>query len=228
MRLPLPMLSRPGSIPKGDYSFELKWDGFRAHVRRDGDFRVHSRRGWNMTKLVPELSDLPVPGLFDGELVAFLEGQPHFPLVCDRLLHGDTSVRLTYVIFDVLELEGESIVERPYRERRAILDDLNLGAGPWFVAESFNDGEALFAAVCEQGLEGVVAKRRGQRYRPGERAWIKTKNKNYWRYGEELESVRRSIESSCGAAVFPRLAVQPGEKPGRSLALSRAQLTERR
>jgi ATP-dependent DNA ligase len=48
--------------------------------------------------------------------------------------------------------------------------------------------------VCEQRLEGVVAKRRSQRYRPGDRAWTKTKNKAYWRYGEELESVRRSIE----------------------------------
>jgi bifunctional non-homologous end joining protein LigD len=67
-------------------------------------------------------------------------------------------------------------VALPYRERRALLDDLRLGAGPWFVAETFDDGPALFGAVCEQGLEGVVAKRRTQRYRPGERAWIKTKN----------------------------------------------------
>jgi ATP-dependent DNA ligase len=47
-----------------------------------------------------------------------------------------------------------------------------------------------------------VAKRRGQRYRPGERAWIKTKNKDYWRYGEELESLRRAIESTCGRTDF--------------------------
>jgi hypothetical protein len=85
---------------------------------------------------------------------------------------------------------------RPYRERRMLLDELDLGAGPWFVAETFDDGAALFAAVCDQGLEGVVAKRRGQRYRPGERAWVKTKNRAYWRYEEELESLRRSLVCS--------------------------------
>jgi ATP-dependent DNA ligase len=62
------------------------------------------------------------------------------------------------------------------------------------VAETFDDGQALFTAVCEQGMEGVVAKRRSQSYRPGERAWVKTKNKAYWRYGEELESLQRSLE----------------------------------
>jgi bifunctional non-homologous end joining protein LigD len=201
------MLARPGALPHGDYAFELKWDGFRALLRRDGDFRVLSRRGWEMTGLLPELADLPAKGLFDGELVAFADGQPHFPLVCDRLLHGDARVRLRYVIFDVLELEAESMVERPYRERRALLDGLDLGAGPWFVAEAFEDGPALFAAVCGQGLEGVVAKRRGQRYRPGERAWIKIKNKAYWRYGEELEAVRRAVEGTCGRADFPTVAV---------------------
>jgi bifunctional non-homologous end joining protein LigD len=100
------------------------------------------------------------------------------------------------VIFDVLELDGAPTIARPYRERRALLDELGLGAGPWFVAETFDDGAALFAAVCEQGLEGVVAKRRGQRYRPRERSWIKTKNREYWRYEQELESLRRSFVCS--------------------------------
>jgi ATP-dependent DNA ligase len=57
------------------------------------------------------------------------------------------------------------------------------------------------------GLEGVVAKRRSQRYRPGERVWIKTKNKDYWRYGEELESLQRASEGSCGRALFPHAAI---------------------
>jgi ATP-dependent DNA ligase len=51
LRLQLPMLARPGTIPSGDYAFEVKWDGFRAIVGRNGDFRVRSRRGWNMTPL---------------------------------------------------------------------------------------------------------------------------------------------------------------------------------
>jgi bifunctional non-homologous end joining protein LigD len=62
---------------------------------------------------------------------------------------------------------------------------VDLGRGPWCVTETFDDGHALFGAVCEHGLEGVVAKRRGERYRPGERRWIKTKNRNYWRYEQD-------------------------------------------
>jgi bifunctional non-homologous end joining protein LigD len=126
LRLPSPMLARSGPIPSGDYAFELKWDGFRAILNRTSEFRVLSRRGWNMTSLLGQLSDLPAHGVFDGELVAFADGKPHFPLVCDRLLHGDTSVQLTYVIFDVLELEGEPTVAKPYRERRKLLDGLSL------------------------------------------------------------------------------------------------------
>jgi bifunctional non-homologous end joining protein LigD len=155
-----------------------------------------------MTKLLPELGDLPARCVFDGEIVAFDNGVPHFPLVCDRLLHGDQGVPLTYVIFDLLALDAEPTTARPYRERRALLEALNLGRGPWYVPDVFDDGDALFTAVCEHGLEGVVAKRRGQRYQPGERGWIKTKNKEYWRHAEELESLRRTIESTCSRDSF--------------------------
>jgi bifunctional non-homologous end joining protein LigD len=120
LRLPSPMLARPGgaAIPSGDYAFEVKWDGFRALVSRNGDFQVRSRRGWNMTALLPEFGDLPAKAMFDGEIVAFSDGRPHFPLVCDRLLHRDSSIPLTYVIFDVLALDGEPTMNLPYRERR--------------------------------------------------------------------------------------------------------------
>jgi ATP-dependent DNA ligase len=200
LRLPSPMLARSGAIPSGDYSFEVKWDGFRALVSRNGDFQVRSRRGWNMTPLLPELGDLPAEAVFDGEIVAFSDGRPHFPLVCDRILHRDSSIPLTYVIFDLLAFDGEATTHLPYRERRQLLENVKLGSGLWFVAETFDDGRALFAAVCEQAMEGVVAKRRSQRYRPGERAWIKTKNKSYWRYPEELESLRRSLERRYGSS----------------------------
>jgi HK97 family phage major capsid protein len=80
------MLARSGSIPaRGAWAFEVKWDGFRAIVRTDGDFRVRSRRGWNMTEFVPELERLPTPGIFDGELVSFdRKGRPDFPAVVGR------------------------------------------------------------------------------------------------------------------------------------------------
>ncbi len=75
------MLARSGTIPRrGDYAFELKWDGFRAIVSTEDGLRVESRRGWNMTERLPELAALPTGLVLDGELVAFGDdGQPSFP-----------------------------------------------------------------------------------------------------------------------------------------------------
>jgi ATP-dependent DNA ligase len=74
VRLPSPILARSSVVPNGDYAFEVKWDGFRALVSRNGDFQVRSRRGWNMTALLPELADLPAGAILDGEIVAFADG----------------------------------------------------------------------------------------------------------------------------------------------------------
>jgi bifunctional non-homologous end joining protein LigD len=164
------MLARSGQLPSGDYSFELKWDGFRAIVGRNEEFRVRSRRGWGMTALLPELADLPVEGVFDGELVAVADGKPHFPLVCERLLYRTRGVSLTFVVFDVLGVEHEPTLDWPYARRRALLEELKLGEGPWLIPDVYDDGPALFAAVCAHRLEGVVAKRRSERNRPGEAA----------------------------------------------------------
>lgn len=109
------------------------------------------------------------------------------------------------MLFDVLELDGERVMDRPYADRRPLLDELGLRSGPWVVADAFEDGAALFAAACERGLEGVVVKRRSERYRPGERAWIKVKNRSSWRYGEELEALQKEHRAeaapSCSRAL---------------------------
>jgi hypothetical protein len=83
------------SADLGHYAFELKWDGFRALVGRNVDFRVRSRRGWNMTPLIPELADLPVHGVFDGELAAFAEGRPQVP---PRLQPAATPGRRAWIL----------------------------------------------------------------------------------------------------------------------------------
>ena len=183
------MLARPGPLPAfGRWSFEVKWDGFRGIVGTCGELRVRSRRGWNLTTLLPELEALPRGLVLDGELVAFNdEGLPHFPLVCDRLLHRNAAVPVVYVIFDLLAEDGEPIVHLPYRERRARLEALDLRSPAWQTSERFDDGAALYASVCERGLEGIVAKPSGSAYRPGHRGWIKVKNRDYWRYSQELE-----------------------------------------
>jgi bifunctional non-homologous end joining protein LigD len=184
------MLARSGKIPtRDDWACEVKWDGFRGLLSTENRFRLTSRRGWDMTALVPELASFPVLGIFDGELVAFDEsGAPDFPSVCERLLNRRQHIPLTYLIFDVLSLDGRSLVGEPYTERRRQLEALNLNGLYWQTPETFDDGHALFEAVCAHELEGIVAKRKSGRYRPGERGWVKVKNRAYWRYEMERES----------------------------------------
>ena len=79
---------------------------------------------------------------------------------------------------------------RVHRERRLLLDSLNLHGEHWQTSALFNDGPALAQVAEEKGLEGVVAKRAAERYKPGERTWVKVKNRDYWRYPLELEAVR--------------------------------------
>ena len=87
-----------------------------------------------------------------------------------------------------MSIDGEDLTRAPYSERRAQLEALNLNGVHWQTPESFDDGGALFEAVCAHELEGIVAKRRGSRYAPGQRSWLKIKNREYWRYEMERES----------------------------------------
>jgi bifunctional non-homologous end joining protein LigD len=143
---------------------------------------------------LPELRSLPAGLVLDGELVAWRGSEPYFPLVCRRVLNRDMSIPLTFVAFDLLRADGQDLTDRPYIERRARLEELGLHGPAWTTSETFDDGEALYAPVCEHGLEGVVAKKRSGRYRSGERGWLKTKNPNYWRRDDEREAVARKHE----------------------------------
>jgi bifunctional non-homologous end joining protein LigD len=188
------MLARSGRLPTpGDFAYEVKWDGFRAIVSTENGLQVRSRRGWNMTDRVGFLADLPVSAVLDGEIVALdADGKPDFPLLCERLLMGRASIPLTFMAFDLLGVEGREVMRLPYSERRALLEQLNLNDSEWRTPQAFDDGDALWNAICEHELEGVVAKRRSSRYVPGERGWIKTKNRDYWRYELEREGAIRS------------------------------------
>src|SRR3954447_16164271 len=98
-----------------------------------------------MRELVPELSALPVPATFDGELVAFgPDGSPDFPLLCERMLMRRPGIAVTYMVFDVLRLDGKDLTGAPYSERRAQLEALNLNDVHWQTPETFDDGKALF------------------------------------------------------------------------------------
>jgi bifunctional non-homologous end joining protein LigD len=183
------MLAKSGRLPRGPaWAFEVKWDGFRA-LGSTNPFRIRSGRGWDMTTLLPEFEGLRPNGVYDAELVAFDDdGRPDFPLVCQRVLNRHTTIPLALIVFDVLAHRGRRLTDEPYLKRRAILERVDF-RGRAHVPETFADGAALFDAVREQGLEGIVAKRLNERYRPGERAWVKTKNREYWRYEIEREPI---------------------------------------
>jgi bifunctional non-homologous end joining protein LigD len=194
------MLLRPGTLPLGSgYSYELKWDGFRALVSTVDGLRVQSRRGWNMTAMLPEFGTMPAGLVLDGELVAFDDGKPSFPLLSNRLLHRNSDAPVTFVAFDVLYADGEAATSLAFTERRSLLESIRLES-PVYIAPTFEDGRALFDAVCRDGLEGIVAKRLRDPYKPGQRAWVKIKNPDYWRRASEIEAVQKSIERRQGRA----------------------------
>ena len=147
-----------------------------------------------MTAAVSELAGLPDGLLLDGELVAWSEGLPYFPDVCHRVLNRDLTIPLTFVVFDLLRIEGRDMTSTRFSERRAALERLELNGPGWATSETFDDGDGLFRAVCKHGLEGVVAKRVSSHYGANRRGWIKTKNPNYWRLDIEREAMARSRE----------------------------------
>ncbi|OKI47452.1 non-homologous end-joining DNA ligase [Micromonospora sp. CB01531] len=186
-----PMLAMTGHLPAGaGWAYEFKWDGVRALADISyGDQHLYARSGVEITTAYPELIMLKEQvddALLDGEVILFNElGQPSFTALAERMhVRNPTkaarlaaSMPVTYMIFDVLRLRGDDLTGRPYRERRATLESLGLGAARWAVPPAFADGPATFAAAGEHGLEGVMAKRIDAVYRPGVRSpdWVKVK-----------------------------------------------------
>lgn len=192
----VPMLAGAGGLPHdAGWAYEMKWDGVRAlcHIE-DGRVRLHSRNDRDITVAYPELRPLGSasgsrPVLLDGEIVVLGgEGRPSFELLQPRMhvrdahkaqvLAGQTPV--TFLIFDVLHLDGRALLALPYHARRRVLEDLGLRGPAWQTPPAFigEAGEHVLAASRLQGLEGVIAKRLDAPYRPGARsdAWRKIKN----------------------------------------------------
>jgi bifunctional non-homologous end joining protein LigD len=177
------MLATPvSSLPIGaGWAYEFKWDGVRALLDlSDGGVRLASRAGNDISGGYPELVAQAVEvgdALFDGEIVAFVEGRPSFERLQSRMhLRGRTEVAraavdcpVTYVLFDVLRRYGVDLTARPYRERRATLERFVEDHPDWTLSPSFDDGPATEQVSRAHGLEGVVAKRVESPYRPGAR-----------------------------------------------------------
>ncbi|MFP5325852.1 MAG: non-homologous end-joining DNA ligase, partial [Acidimicrobiia bacterium] len=189
-----PMLATSAKLPTaGEWAYEIKWDGVRALAFIEGgSLRLESRNLLDITARYPELGALPAAVgarevLLDGEVVAFDEhGKPSFSALQRRMHVGDphavrghvAATPVLFAIFDVLIVDGESLMERPWTERRAILEELVEAGDRWRVPSVHADGAALAEATRAQGLEGIVAKRTRSLYVPGRRSpdWVKVKN----------------------------------------------------
>ncbi len=188
-----PMLATRAALPDppDGWSFEVKWDGVRVLAAvADGAVRLSSRNGNDVTGRYPELAGLgaALAGravVLDGEVVAFDPGgRPDFQLL-QRRMHVQSStaqrrlaqeVPVTYLVFDLLGLDGASTLRAPYERRRELLEGLALDGPAWRTpAVSRGDPGPVLAFARAHGLEGVVAKRLDAPYEPGRRSrsWVK-------------------------------------------------------
>jgi DNA ligase D-like protein (predicted ligase) len=184
-----PTAARELPADQASWAFEPKWDGYRAlgHVVAGG-LALRSRNGVDMAGWFPELAGLAGAlggraAVLDGEVVAFGDrGRPSFEALQQRMAGRAGRRRgapVTYLVFDLLWLDGRLLTGLPYTERRRLLEDLAVAGDAWQTVGSFpGAGTALLAATAEQGLEGVVAKRLASTYQPGRRTrhWLKVKH----------------------------------------------------
>ncbi|MBC9730734.1 non-homologous end-joining DNA ligase [Streptomyces sp. TRM68367] len=202
MDLPLiaPMLATPGTLPpatqEARWAYETKQDGQRVvvYLAGDGSVALRARSGQDITAAYPELGPLggalgSTSAVLDGEILALdAEGRASFQLLQSRmgLAHAPgraarraATVPVHLVLFDVMHLDGHSLLRLPYARRRALLEGLGLVGPAWSTpAALVGHGEQALRATREHGLEGLVCKRLDSLYEPGvrSRAWIKIRN----------------------------------------------------
>ncbi len=193
LRPMLASLGDPSAIDdEREWSFEVKWDGWRVLVERVGT-AVHllSRNGRDLSDAFPELVEA-VPSAFaadavlDGEIVMLKRGAADFEALQDRGgLSGRQAARAakatpaTLVLFDLLELDGERLIDERLDDRQSRLDELVHESARVKISKPLRGSlERILEVTAERGLEGVMAKRHDSRYRPGKRSddWRKLKH----------------------------------------------------
>ncbi|HEX7069095.1 MAG TPA: DNA ligase D [Candidatus Limnocylindria bacterium] len=187
------LASEPFSNP--DWLFEVKWDGYRVEaVLRDGRVRLYTRRRQDAAQYFPDLADASgwidaTQAIVDGEVVALDErGRPQFSLLQDHTgirtgrapggKRRSESAQIVYQAFDLLHLDGQSLLAVPLEERKRLLRS-RLRPHPLvrYAGHVDADGLAFFEAARRQELEGIVAKLRRSPYEPDRRSrsWLKLK-----------------------------------------------------
>ncbi len=194
-----PMLATLGSVDKltaRQWAFEGKFDGYRMLVEADhGRLQLQTRNGRDVTSEYPQLHSLATlladhHAILDGEAVALDgHGVPSFSQMQNRA----RATRIQFWAFDVLSLDGRSLLRAKYRDRRRVLETLSEATGLIVPPLLDGDGPDALAYSRRSKWEGVVAKKWDSTYQPGRRsaAWIKDKNWNTqeaviggWRKGE--------------------------------------------
>src|SRR5215469_9174073 len=158
--------------------YEIKLDGYRAiAVKNDGRVNLFSRRrksfDHHYPHIVEALADLLDGTVVDGEIVALESGIPNFNLLQN---FRSAASNIHYFIFDLLIFNDRDLTKLPLVERRKLLKSLKLGSERIRVSEQFESSASnMLAAVRQQGLEGVIAKRKDSRYEAGKRtgSWVK-------------------------------------------------------
>lgn len=196
-----PMLATLVDAPfdRPGWSFEVKWDGFRAlAVTEGGRVRLLSRNGKSLNRRFPAiaaaLAGTRAEAVLDGEIVAVDDrGRPVFQDLQNAERAGEGG-RLRYYVFDVLQVGGRDLRPLPLERRREALPKLLPVSPAVRLSDSVEArGRDFFRAAAAQGLEGVVAKDLASPYRPGERTrtWLKIK-------------ARHSQEAVIGGFTRPR------------------------
>jgi bifunctional non-homologous end joining protein LigD len=193
-----------------DWLFEVKWDGFRVEAVVTGrDVRLWTRGRQDASRYFGSFLSPPTwlaakQAIVDGEVIAFGDhGEPDFALLQERIrargatmTGGESS--LVYAVFDLLYLDGRSLIDLPLDERRAALQGV-LRPDPRVRLSDHAEGSgvAFFAEARRRGLEGIVAKDRRAPYLPGVRSdrWRKIKNR------PEQELIVGGWAAGKGAAV---------------------------
>ncbi|MBP1927975.1 DNA ligase D-like protein (predicted ligase)/DNA ligase D-like protein (predicted 3'-phosphoesterase) [Methanolinea mesophila] len=191
----VPMLARDADAPfsSPDWLFEIKWDGIRAicFIGPHGEFGLSSRNGRDLSGVFPEIGEItglaPESSVLDGEVVAMREGRPDFQSLLQRAQKTSPEdiaalsrvLPVTYIVFDLLECRGKSLIALPLTRRKELLAR-EVREGPHVVLSRPVDtkGKEYFEVVSGEGIEGIIAKKKTSVYEPGIRSdnWLKIKN----------------------------------------------------
>lgn len=186
-----PMLAQTASAPfsSEEWIFEVKWDGIRAISYVADKLSIRSRNNKELMPNFPELDELKTLArnvVLDGEIVVIKEGKADFQAVVERAKATRSyEIKIeaqrnpaTYVVFDIIEKEGQPLIELPLIKRKMLLEQsLKEGAHVSLSLFADQEGEAYYEAAVKKGVEGIMAKKKDSQYEPGVRShnWLKIK-----------------------------------------------------